>query len=133
MSDRLSLLNRLQSECWRLFTYVHDHRQYMVDEHWTSHAKLVQEGKMFTDDCDGYACTMAELLLDEGVPASDIHLVYCICENGEAHLVCACTDDNKTYVAENRYRSVYDWEDRRDYQWMYMMDLDDKGVWKKIK
>lgn len=128
----LEILEELQEKCWSLFDYVYDKRQYMVEEHWTSHAEEVEDGIRFRDDCDGYACTMAELLLNNGIPKERIHLIYCICENGEAHLVCGCTIGQDTYIAENRYKKVYRWVDRKDYQWMYMMHLSDKGNWKKV-
>ncbi len=47
------------------FTYIHDDKQYMMSEHWTSHAKEVLNGDDFKDDCDGFANTCAELLITE--------------------------------------------------------------------
>lgn len=126
------LVEELQEKVFRLFSYRFDEHQYMVEEHWTSHADAVENNEVFTDDCDGYACTMAELLLRNGVPASDIKLIYCITETGEAHLVCGVDSLDDTYIAENRFRRVYPWQSKPGYQWKYMMTLDDKGVWKKI-
>lgn len=130
--SNLEIAKELHAKTWRLFQYTFDEHQYMVEEHWTSHADAVERGENFKDDCDGFACTMAELLLRRGVSAADIKLIYCITETGEAHLVCGVDGDDTTYIAENRYNRVYDWQKRPGYRWMYFMHLDDKGVWRKV-
>jgi hypothetical protein len=54
------------------FTYIHDDKQYMQAEHWTSHADKVLAGEDFSDDCDGFANTCAELLIKEGIDRKDV-------------------------------------------------------------
>ena len=58
------------------FTYVHDDKQYMMNEHWTSHANEVLAGDKFSDDCDGFANTCAELLIKEGIDKKDVSVIY---------------------------------------------------------
>ena len=125
-------VKELHETVFRLFTYRFDKHNYLVEEHWTSHADAVERGEGFVDDCDGYACTTAELLLRRGVSAEDVKLIYCITETGEAHLVCGVDTVETTWIAENRYNYVYDWNKRSGYRWMYFMRLDDKGVWRKV-
>ena len=114
------------------FTYVHDSKQYMMNEHWTSHAEEVLQGDNFKDDCDGFALTCAELLIREGVDNQDVSVIYCETETGEAHLVCGIVTDGTTYILENRYNYIYDWKTKPNYQWFYFMKFDDVGQWFKV-
>mgnify|MGYP001106026590 FL=1 len=114
------------------FTYIHDDKQYMMNEHWTSHAEEVLQGDNFKDDCDGFALTCAELLITEGIDKKEVSVIYCETETGEAHLVCGIYSDGKTYILENRYGNVYDWKDKPKYVWKYFMKFDDPGQWFKV-
>ncbi len=122
----------IHKKMWPLFTYVYDKDQYMQEEHWTSHAQAVNENRGFRDDCDGYACTAAELLVEAGIPRENIKLVYCKTETGEGHLVCGVSSDSTTYIIENRFSVVYDWKRKTNYQWIYFMELSEPGTWNKI-
>lgn len=133
-------VDKIQAKVWKNFTYVLDKKNYMVSEHWTSHADEVEENKGFKDDCDGFALTSAELLIRDGVSKDDVMVCYVKCETGEAHLVCGCTiqtdKGKKTYILENRYKKAYDWEDRKTgadaYEWIYFMKFSEPGKWRKI-
>ena len=114
------------------FTYIHDDKQYMMNEHWTSHAEEVLQGDNFKDDCDGFALTCAELLITEGIDKKEVSVIYCETETGEAHLVCGIYSDGKTYILENRYGNVYDWKDKPKYVWKYFMKFDEPGQWFKV-
>ena len=114
------------------FTYIHDDKQYMMSEHWTSHAKEVLNGDNFKDDCDGFANTCAELLITEGIDKKDVSVIYCETETGENHLVCGIAVAGKTYILENRYGNVYDWTDKPKYVWKYFMKFDNPGQWFKV-
>ena len=114
------------------FTYIHDDKQYMMSEHWTSHAEEVLQGDTFKDDCDGFALTCAELLITEGIDKKEVSVIYCETETSEAHLVCGIAVDGKTYILENRYGNVYDWKDKPKYVWKYFMKFDDVGQWFKV-
>ena len=112
------------------FTYVSDSKQYMQDEHWTSHADSVLLGLDFSDDCDGFALTCAELFMREGY---DTSIIYCITEQGVDHLVCGVNHDNNTYIADNRYNYMYKIQNRNSYTWKYFMKLSNPGVWLTIE
>ena len=103
------------------FTYLHDDKQYMQAEHWTSHADAVLAGEQFKDDCDGFANTCAELLIREGIDKKDVSVIYCVTEEGEDHLVCGVAIDGKTYILEIRYDEPYDWKDKPMYDFKYFM------------
>lgn len=58
------------------------------EDRWTSYAKEVRRGLAFAGDCDDFAMTCAELLLEEGL---DPWLVICRTPRlmgGEMHMVC---------------------------------------------
>lgn len=131
-TEILQICSDVHSKCWRLFDYVHDIKQYMVEEHWTSHADKVEQGRVFRDDCDGFALTCAELVIKAGVPRDKVIACYCITETGEAHLVCGVNLDNTTVILENRYDSVYDWESKPKYQWILFMNFSEPGVWRRV-
>lgn len=122
----------IHRKVWGLFNYVHDDKQYNVPEHWQSHAKAVNEGKQFYDDCDGFAMTCCELMMEAGVPKQNVLFVICTTETGEGHAVAGITINDKTYILENRFPRVYDWEDRKEYKWQYFMTFDQPGKWKEI-
>ena len=117
------------------FTYIHDDKQYMQAEHWTSHAEAVLADEDFQDDCDGFSNTCAELLIKEGIDKKDVSVIYCVTETGEDHLVCGVAIEGKTWILENRYNKCYDWAGSfkpGKYEWKYFMKFDDPGQWFKV-
>jgi predicted transglutaminase-like cysteine proteinase len=132
MMNKLQFIEDLQRKVFSLFDYVHDIDNYMVMEHWESHADLVEQNKRFKDDCDGYAMTVCELLIKNGFDRKDVLFVICETETGEGHAVAGVTIDDETYILENRYRHLYNWRDRTNYTWNYFMSFDKPGSWKKI-
>jgi predicted transglutaminase-like cysteine proteinase len=117
---------------WKLFQYVPDEVNYDSLEHWTSHAESVQRGERFEDDCDGFALTCAELLIDANLGRELVSVIYCTVPGG-GHLVCGYDDGDTTMILDNRYSKPYDYKDRYDYEWKYIMHFDNPGEWDKIK
>ena len=126
------LAESIHAKMWPLFVYVHDQKQYNIPDHWTSHAAAVNGNVPFEDDCDGYACTAAELLAQAGIPKELILLVYCQTETGEAHLVCGVSDLDDTYIIDNRYSYIYSWTSKPSYKWIVFNQLSEPQIWKKI-
>jgi predicted transglutaminase-like cysteine proteinase len=122
----------LHKKVFALFKYEYDERNYGVMEDWRSHASLVNEGKQFVDDCDGYAFTMCELMLEQGYPKDKVMFIVCETETGEGHAVCGFETDGVTYIAENRFRYVYDWKSKPDYVWKFFMKFDKPGQWFQV-
>ena len=127
--DDLELLHK---KVFKLFNYQYDNRNYGVMEDWRSHARLVNEGKQFTDDCDGFAFTMCELMIEQGYPRDKIMFIVCETETGEGHAVAGCEIDGYTYIAENRFNYVYDWNSKKNYKWNYFMRFNEPGNWFKL-
>ena len=48
------IANKVHALVESKFTYIHDDKQYMQAEHWTSHADAVLADEGFSDDCDGF-------------------------------------------------------------------------------
>jgi len=126
------IVNKVHSLVESKFTYMHDDKQYMQSEHWTSHAEEVLNGENFKDDCDGFANTCAELLIREGIAKDKVSVIYCVTETGEDHLVCGVDVDGKTYILENRYDNPYDWKSKPRYDFKYFMKFDNPGQWFKV-
>ena len=106
------------------FRWVSDREQYNLAEHWTSHwyALRAKTDHEFADDCDGYACTAADMAIYENVPREKVRLILCETETGERHLVCGIGD----YVVDNRQRNVHRWNDL-PYRWIKYRQLAEVG------
>lgn len=128
----LDYLKELHEKVFNLFNYEYDNKNYGVMEDWRSHAKTVNENMEFTDDCDGFAFTMCELMIEAGFPRDKVMFIVCETETGEGHAVSGCEIDGVTYIAENRYEYVYDWNSKPDYKWNYFMLFHIPGQWYKV-
>lgn len=117
------IYNRVRS----LFIFVPDKEQFGVIDDWRSHADEVDAGKVFRDDCDGFAMTCAELLVRAGFQKSLINLCLCTTETGEGHLVCVAEGK----VMDNRQRGLWNWNEL-PYIWLSRMNMGNIGVWEKI-
>jgi len=121
----------IHKEVHGLFTYIHDDKQYDMNEHWTSHADDVMAGEEFEDDCDGFALTCAELFIHKGHPREHVSAIICNTETGEGHLVCGILIDGEQWVVENRYKKPYKQNRRRGYDWRLFMTFDKPGTWQE--
>lgn len=102
-------------------------------EHWQSLADLVRAGATWSDDCDGYALTAAQIAVEDyDVPEKDVALVHCTVETGEHHLVCFLSDEASTFVVDNRQSGVWTPEqlERRGYRWIRGLTIGE-GEWRK--
>lgn len=129
---KLSKAKKIHKEVFQLFHYMHDIKNYLRDEHWTSHADDVIEGKEFSDDCDGFALTCCELLIRDGFDRSNVKAIICDTETGESHLVCGVDIDSTTYILDNRYDYVFDWAKKRDYTWRYYKVFSMMNKWFQV-
>ena len=81
---KLSKVKKLHKKVFQLFHYEYDEKNYLREEHWTSHADEVLENKDFSDDCDGFALTCCELLIRDGFDRSQVKAIICDTETGDA-------------------------------------------------
>jgi predicted transglutaminase-like cysteine proteinase len=121
-----------------LFHYVSDQKNYGVNEDWRSHADAVNRKEVFKDDCDGFALTCAELILEEGIPRDRVKIIICKTEEGEQHLVCGVDIDDDvdfgktTLICDNRNAHVKAWNQMPKYTWQFYMRMDEPGKWHEV-
>lgn len=104
---------------YRLFLYKADQPVYGKDD-WRSHAQSVREGRFFEDDCDGFAITCADLLLEQGYKPE---LWICSVPLGQGrHMVCQVDG----LILDNRYpgiRTIKEAERGSLYRWARRIDF----------
>ena len=91
----------------RKFSYVSDKEQYGGDRK-ISFAKQVKEGKSFKGDCDDFAYTIRDLLLEKGHIVQTVIVRTSKISGSILHMVVKV--DSK-YMIDNRYPFVRFWED----------------------
>ena len=82
----LSDAERVKRQMDKGFRYASDKKTSGKFEYWRSAADEVIG--TWEGDCDDYALTAAELLIERGVDPSAVSIAYCKVETGEGHLVC---------------------------------------------
>lgn len=111
------LQTRLQQVCTQVhgrFRYVPDLLAWGKPEYWASlqdDAKKLAESGIVTGDCDDFALLCRTRLDAAGI---ENHLVSCITETGEYHLVC---EADGGWILDCRYQQVMPRE-LLDYQWI---------------
>lgn len=122
------LAKKIHKQVWELFTYTLDKEQFPEFwDHWKSWTDEVEANQPFSDDCDGFCLTCAELLIRQGAKPKDVSICDVTTETGGRHLVCVY----ESWVLDNRYRYVFYWKDV-DYVWHRSMRLNEKGVWRTM-
>jgi predicted transglutaminase-like cysteine proteinase len=107
-------------------------------EHWQSHAReiIANEEHRYYDDCDGFALTSAQLLMEQyDIDPGAVRLVLCLTPGGH-HVFCAVDDEEagETYCLDNNMDRVVSPARlrREEYKLMSYMDFARKGVWRAI-
>ena len=88
------------------FTYVSDYDQYGEDRK-ISFAKEIKEGKSFKGDCDDFAYTVRDLLIQKGYKAVTVIVRTPPISGSVLHMVVKVDDK---YMIDNRYPFVRTWE-----------------------
>ncbi len=123
------VIERVFADVGENFIYTPDRVEFNVGEDWRSHKDQI--GRPWRDDCDGFAITCAELLIERGVPKKSVRLIHCLTETGGGHLVCGVDVEGDTLILDNRQRAVWGWESIR-YEWLRSMRAGEPGEWKEI-
>lgn len=118
----------LHRKMGRLFTYRSDQSKHGRFEHWASHADAVRNDEPFTGDCDDYALTIAELLVERGADPAKVAIVFCRTENDEPHLACLY----KGWILDNRNGWPVDWS-RIGYDYLRIMRMSAPGEWRAFE
>jgi len=124
----ISTIETTYNQVLNLFTYRYDSEQFPgVPDDWRSYADDVELGIPFQDDCDGFALTVAELLIRRSVPADSVSLAICETETSTGHLVCMVDG----LLLDYRRPLFLAW-DKANYTWYGYMKMSTPGVWKYI-
>jgi predicted transglutaminase-like cysteine proteinase len=129
MPDNFSL-NDLHHKVMGLTTYITDMQQYGVEDYWVDLSDKIERNEQLIGDCEDIALTEAHLLLKAGFDPSKVQIVYCIVETGEAHVVCAVTQGETTFVLDCRSENVWP-IDQYNYQWVKSMRMNEIGSWRE--
>jgi predicted transglutaminase-like cysteine proteinase len=115
----------------RDFIYTPDSEQFKMREDWRIHVDEVEAGQVWRDDCDGFACTSAELLIKHGIARERVSLMMCRTETGGLHLVCGVQDgEGIWYILDNRQRRVIA-KFQVAYKWLGSMLASEPGIWRE--
>jgi hypothetical protein len=113
-NDRRWLLENLMYSLRCRFEYTEEPvDSWRVPQNW-------KQGPI-RDDCDGFAMAAKELLLDVGIPESDLRL--CVCRDGNAgHMCLAVECSDRTVIIDNQAPdSPWDWR-VFGYKWLFRED-----------
>lgn len=116
--------------------YETDMKNYGLKEHWRSWASEIEEGiKGIKDDCDAYALTFAEMLVNRGIKKEHVAIGFCSLQGG-GHLVCLVFDEAKGewIVLDNNVINPARKDSLKDYEWISCMYLNNPGPnnWVKL-
>lgn len=133
MSGPTETINKIFKLVHKNIRYDHDRVVFKKEEFWKSWAQEIKEGATnIRDDCDGYALTFAELLVENGISPEHIAITFCILQ-GEGHLVCEVFDmeQQEWFILDNNVARP---EPKHKYQslgvkWISCMYLNNPGVW----
>ena len=120
------LADQVHRRLLRQFVWTPDKEQFGQAEYWTSLKSAVDAGGTVHGDCDDFAITAAEMLVERGADRSSVSIATCMTPSG-AHMVCLLDG----WMRDTRQRHVLDWQDV-DYTWLSVMRLDEPGDWKTV-
>lgn len=121
--------------------YESDKRVFGKSEWWKSWSEEVKsEEKGLRDDCDGFALTLAEMLVEAGIPKENVAIVFCIAFSGTewegGHLVTKVYDRAKEnwFIVDNvvpspTLRDVCHNSPSYKYEWISCMYANKPGKW----
>lgn len=120
--------------------YTPDQIAFGKSEYWKSWKEEVSQGhKFLRDDCDGFALTMAEMLIARGFEKKDVAICFCAIQqpprHEEYHLLCKVRnpEDNVWYVMDNNVSQPQPRDNSGgpgwNFRWMSCMYADNVGDW----
>ena len=123
------VIQQVFNDCRRNFIWTPDGVQF-GGNHWTSHADEIDG--VWRDDCDGFACTAAELLIRRGVEPEKVSLIVCQLPAGR-HAVCGVMEvENDPYILDNIQRGVWFHSQLFSYELVSGANMADK-VWRSLQ
>ena len=131
-NELLKKLDSLDAEIKRHFIYTPD----VGMDTWEDHSAEVEDGKIFRDDCDGYAWTAGRLIQKRNICADEkVRIALCCTSYGQAagkkydHIIVLVEIEGVDWAIDNRNRRVTE-ADSLGYTFYSTMRLSEEGVWR---
>jgi predicted transglutaminase-like cysteine proteinase len=116
----------------RAFIWTPDKENFGQDDYWTSLKAALNAGEtVIRGDCDDFAMTCLDLLLDAGEPRHAMRMMLCWVETGEYHAVSGIDVDDTTMIFDCRQRRVMDFRSL-PYRWDRGMRLSEAPTWRTL-
>ncbi|MCO6186117.1 transglutaminase-like cysteine peptidase [Rhizobium sp. L1K21] len=105
-------------------TPMTDEEIYGVDERWAYPRSV--------GDCEDYALLKRKLLIEAGIPASDLLMTVVLQPNGDGHAVLTLRTDRGDFVLDNMRDKILLWSET-EYRFIKRQDSDNSGKWVKLR
>lgn len=96
---------------------------YGVRDYWTLPERY--------GDCEDYALLKRKLLIDAGIPSSELCMTICYTEEGEGHAVLSIDDGPETLILDNRFNELKTYKELKSYGYKFIKRQQGKS-WVKI-
>jgi predicted transglutaminase-like cysteine proteinase len=123
---RKELYRAINEQVNRETTYVSDAYNYDTDNFWA-----VADGK---GDCEDYALRKRQLLMQSGVPVTDLRLCCCWTETKDYHAVLFAKDeDGNDWILDNRFPNICTFEELKRIGYVFdVMQIAGTTQWEYV-
>lgn len=101
-----------------------DQEIYGVEERWAYPTTV--------GDCEDFVLLKRKMLMNQGIPASDLLITVVLQPNGEGHAVLTVRTDRGDFILDNMRNKVMLWSDT-EYTYLKRQSESDPGVWMKLQ
>lgn len=101
-----------------------DEEIYGVDERWAYPRSV--------GDCEDYALLKRKLLMEAGIPASDLLMTVVLQPNGDGHAVLTVRTDRGDFVLDNMRDKILLWSET-EYRFIKRQSSENSGKWVKLR
>lgn len=101
-----------------------DQEIYGVEERWAYPTTV--------GDCEDFVLLKRKMLMNQGIPASDLLITVVLQPNGEGHAVLTVRTDRGDFILDNMRNKVMLWSDT-EYTYLKRQSESDPGAWMKLQ
>lgn len=83
-------------------------------------------------DCEDFVLLKRKMLMNQGIPASDLLITVVLQPNGDGHAVLTVRTDRGDFILDNMRNKVMLWSDT-EYTYLKRQSEDDPGAWMKLQ
>lgn len=110
----VELLQKINREVNASTVYKTDMELYNKLDFWN----LIEKGM---GDCEDYAITKRQLLINAGIPAEELKLCVCRTPDGQGHAVLTVDMDNETYILDNNFKGLKTYSQLKAIGYKFLM------------